>query len=197
MPKGTPLTPAELLRRRREIQRAAVDLFIQQGFNETSMQEVARAAGVGKSTLYDYFPSKDEILIAYVVDEVNRMTARAEEIIAQELNAAEKFRRIMRRHLEYMLENKQMYLRLSFETQRLSMDNQQRIQTHRHAYQDMLCDLVRQGIQNGEFRPVTPLLAVRGMFSLISAAAFTSRPTGTPQEMMAEVLDIVFKGLEA
>jgi AcrR family transcriptional regulator len=197
MPKGIPLTEEELTRRRREIFDAAMHLFVEKGFNETSMREIGEAAGVGKSTLYDYFPSKDEILISFVVEEVRQMTAWAEEIIAQELSAAEKLRRILRKHLEYMAANKLLFLKLTYETQRLSFESQQRIQMHRHAYQDMLCDLVREGIRNGEVRPVNPLMAIRGMFSLLTSAVYTSRPTGSPEEMLMEAFDIIFKGLEA
>jgi AcrR family transcriptional regulator len=197
MPKGVPLTEDELNRRRREILRTCLSQFAEKGFTETSMQTIAEAAGMGKSTLYDYFPSKDEIMIFFVVDEVRQLKAWAEEIIAQDMSAGEKLRRILRRHLEYTLANKKLFLRLTFEAQRLSFEKQQRIQLHRHAYQDMLCELVREGIRRGEFRPVNPLLTIRGMFSLLTTAVYTSRPTGTPEEMLMETFDIIFKGLEA
>jgi AcrR family transcriptional regulator len=196
MPKGIPLTEDELSRRRREIFDAATHLFAEKGFNETSMREIGEAAGIGKTTLYDYFPSKDEILISFVMEEVRQMTAWATKIIAQDASAGEKLRRILDRHLDYMVESKLLYLKLTFETQRLSFESQRRIQTLRHAYQDMLCDLVREGIQNGEFRPVNALMVVRGMFSMLTSAIYTSRPTGSPQEMLQDAFDIIFKGLE-
>ncbi len=68
MPKGIPLTQDEIEERRREITVAAVDLILTQGFNETSMREIANAAGIGKSTLYDYFANKDEIILFMVED---------------------------------------------------------------------------------------------------------------------------------
>ena len=196
MPKGIPLTESELDRRRGEIMDTAVRLFTEKGFNETSMRLIAEAAGVGKSTLYDYFPSKDEILIAYVLDEVRQVTRQAEQVIALDLGAGEKFRQILRRHMQYMLANKAVFMRLTFETQRLSYESQQRIQKERYAYQDMLSGLVRQGIRDGEFRAVNPLLAVRGMFSLLTAFIYTSRPTGTPDEMIQDAFDILFLGLQ-
>ena len=195
MPKGIPLTQEEITRRRGEILNAAMGVIVHKGFLETSMREIAEAAGVGKSTLYDYFPSKDEIMIAYVVDEVERLTAQAQAIIAQDISVSEKFRRIWHNHLQSMLANKHMYIKISFESQRLSLESQQRIQVHRHAYQDMLCELVEEGIRQGEFRPVNPLLAIRGMFSLITPVAYTSRPTGSPEQMLEEALDIIFNGL--
>jgi len=197
MPKGIPLTQEEITRRRGEILNAAMGVIVHKGFLETSMREIAEAAGVGKSTLYDYFPSKDEIMIAYVVDEVERLTAQAQAIIAQDISVREKFRRIWHNHLQSMLANKHMYIKISFEAQRLSLESQQRIQVHRHAYQDMLCELVEEGIRQGEFRPVNPLLAIRGMFSLVTPMVYTSRPTGSPEQMLEEGLDIIFNGLEA
>ena len=197
MPKGIPQTEDRLNRRRRAILDAVANLIIEKGFHETSMREIGIAAAIGKSTLYDYFPSKDDILIAYVAEEIHYITTQAEEIMAQKVSAPEKIRRIMLKQLEYMTANKPLYLRLSFEIQRLSFDSQQRIQQHRHAYQDMLCRLIEEGIQNGEFRPVNPLLAIRGMFAFMSSAVFTSRPTGSPEEMMLDAIDIIFKGLEA
>jgi AcrR family transcriptional regulator len=197
MPKGIPLTEQELNRRRKEILTASLQLFVQKGFTETSMREIARAAGVGKSTLYDYFSSKDEILIAYVVEEVQQLTAWAEEIIRLDISAADKFRRILHKHLEYMLANKLLFMKISIEAQRLGYESQQRIQTHRHAYQDMLCRLIEEGIRNGEFRQVNPLIAIRSMFSILTSSVYTSRPTGSPEEMLLEAFDVIFKGLEA
>jgi AcrR family transcriptional regulator len=197
MPKGVPLTEEELSRRRSEIFAAATHLFVEKGFNETSMREIGEAAGIGKSTLYDYFPSKDEILISFVMEEVREMTAWAIEIVRREVSAGKRLRLILERHLEYMVDSKLLYLKLTFETQRLSFESQQRVQTLRHAYQDVLCNLVREGIQSGEFRAVNPLMTVRGMFSMLTSAICTSRPTGTPQEMLHDALDIIFKGLEA
>lgn len=196
MPKGIPLTEEELFRRRLEISGTAMQLFVEKGFNETSMREIGEAAGVGKSTLYDYFPSKDEILISFIKEEVRQMTAQAEGIIALELSAAEKFRRILRKQMEYMAANRQLYLKLIFEAQRLSFESQKCIQMQRYAYQDMLCKLIEGGIQNGEFRAVNPLLTIRSMFSLLTSAVFTTRPTGSPEEMLSDVFDILFKGLE-
>ena len=63
MPKGIPLTEEEIERRRHEIFHCAVALILKQGFSSTSMQEIAQSAGVGKSTLYDYFPTKEHILL--------------------------------------------------------------------------------------------------------------------------------------
>ncbi len=197
MPKGIPLTEEEQQRRRKEIFDTSVHLFLEKGFNETSMREIAVAAGIGKSTLYDYFGSKDEILITYFEDEIQKITEHAKEIAEQDMSVSEKLRCIMHMHLEYLVDNKNLYLKLTVEAQRLSFQSQQEIQIARHAYQDMLRALVEEGIQNGEFREINPLFAARSIFTLLSIAVFTSRPTGTPAEMMEDAIEIFFKGVQA
>lgn len=197
MPKGIPLTEEQLHSRRKEIFDAAIKLFLKQGFYETSMREVAAAAQVGKSTLYDYFPSKEEIIIAYFTTEIQKITKEAQQIVQQDLSISEKVRRIVRMHLGYLVQSRQIFLKLSIEAQRLSLDSQNRIQVARHAYQDMLRELIEEGIRHGEFRPVNSLFAARSIFTLLSTVVYTTRPTGTPEEMLEEALGILFTGIQA
>ena len=197
MPKGIPLTEEQQRLRRKEIFDASVHLFLEQGFHETSMREIAEAAGMGKSTLYDYFESKDEILIFYFDIEIQKITANAQKIIQQDLSVSERLRQTMEMHLAYLIDKKLFFLKLTVEAQRLPLESQQQIQNLRHAYQDMLRSLIEEGIHNGEFREINPLFATRSIFTLLSTVVFTSRPTGTPEEMLQEAFGIFFTGIQA
>lgn len=44
---------------------AALELFAQKGFAETTVEDITEAADVGKGTFFNYFPSKDHILLAF------------------------------------------------------------------------------------------------------------------------------------
>lgn len=48
--------------RKKEIATAALELFAENGFEATSVSRIARMAGIGKGTVYEYFKSKDEIV---------------------------------------------------------------------------------------------------------------------------------------
>ncbi|WP_349741384.1 TetR/AcrR family transcriptional regulator [Roseateles cavernae] len=50
---------------KRLILQTAVDLMTQQGFDATTMKQIARAAGLGDATIYKYFPSKEKLVLAY------------------------------------------------------------------------------------------------------------------------------------
>jgi TetR/AcrR family transcriptional regulator, cholesterol catabolism regulator len=197
MPKGTPLTEEEQAKRRHEIFHQVVGVFLKKGFQETSMREIAEAAGLGKSTLYDYFKTKDDILVYFFEDQINDLTAAAQEIALKNITANERLRQVMKVHLEFLQAKKSLVMKLSLEAQRLKLESQKLLQTKRHAYQDLLCKLIEEGIQEGTFRKVDPLLATRMLLNTMSPVIFTSRPTGSPQEMMEETMDIFLKGLQA
>ncbi len=197
MPKGFPLTEEELSRRRHEIFEAALPLFLEKGFNETSMREIAEQAGMGKSSLYDYFMTKDDVLLWFIEDELMDVTAAARQIAAQPLPVLERLRQILRKHLEYMIASKELYMKLYFEVQRLSIQSQKRVQASRHAYQDLVRQLIEAGIHAGTFRPVNSLLVARLMIAAMTPTVFTSRPTGTPEKMMEDAFDIILRGIQA
>ena len=50
---------------RERLFRAALTLFAKKGFTETTVEDITNAADVGKGTFFNYFPSKDHILIAF------------------------------------------------------------------------------------------------------------------------------------
>jgi AcrR family transcriptional regulator len=196
MPKGIPLTEEDQSRRRHEIFHQVVSIFLKKGFQETSMQEIAAAAGLGKSTLYDYFKTKDEILIYFFEDQLADIAEAAQKIAVQNLPADQRLRQIMENYIENMQANRSLFLKLSLESQRLKLDSQRQIQKKRYAYQDLICALIDEGIREGVFRKVDSLLAARLLLSAVSPVVFGTRSTGTPQEMMGETLDIFFKGIE-
>jgi len=72
---------------RAEILKAAERVFQKWGINKTTMEDIAREAGKGKSTLYYYYQSKDEIFDAVVVNEFERILKKAKEL-AQEAKTA-------------------------------------------------------------------------------------------------------------
>lgn len=64
--------PPTQQRKRRQVLDAAAGLFMAQGYGATSMDAVARAAGVSKATLYAYFAGKDELFAAIVGEVCSR-----------------------------------------------------------------------------------------------------------------------------
>jgi AcrR family transcriptional regulator len=64
---------------RQRLFRAALNLFAQKGYMETTVEDITNAADVGKGTFFNYFPSKDHILIAFGEMQLAKLKAAAEE----------------------------------------------------------------------------------------------------------------------
>jgi TetR/AcrR family transcriptional regulator, cholesterol catabolism regulator len=196
MPRGIPITEEEIDRRRHEIFRSSIALIVKQGFTDTSMQEIAEAAGVGKSTLYDYFPTKDYVLIFVFEEELDILQKQAEGIAAQDIPAREKLAKILEIQLEFMTSKKNFMRETSLQVVHLGLAGQQRIMKKRHAYQDLLHRILVQGVREGAFRPINTRLVARALISIMEVVVYTTRPTGTPREMLADVLDIAMRGIQ-
>ena len=79
-------------RRRLHILRVATEMFSRQGYRKTSMDEVAQRAGVAKGTLYTYYATKNELLIAAIALEKREHIGEAMALLAPELPAVERLR---------------------------------------------------------------------------------------------------------
>jgi len=195
MPKGIPLTTELLEEKRAAIAHAAAELIFLNGFNETSVSQIARQTGIGKSTIYDYFSSKDEIILFLLDEPLAEVRIKAAEIAAAPGSIIERISQILEMHLDVLLRDKAFVFKLSFEFQRLPLNVQARHEKKRQAYQDLLVELIEKGIRDGVFRPVDPDIVMKTLLSILSSVVLTSRPTGTPQEMLKNALDLILKGL--
>jgi AcrR family transcriptional regulator len=195
MPKGIRLTAEEQASRRRAIFAATVKLILEKGFPETSMREIAEAAGMGKSSLYDYFKTKDDILLFIVQEETRAVVEKAQAIAALPLPPEVRLQRILAMHLRFMQANGYLLSRLSVEMQRLSPERQQGFQQERYAYQDTVAAVIQEGITQGCFRPVHPLHAARLLINSLLSVLYTTRPTASADEMLDETMTIFLKGI--
>src|SRR5271170_1560844 len=58
---------------------AALDLFARKGFVETTVEDITNVADVGKGTFFNYFPTKDHLLVAFSEMQLAKLQAAVEE----------------------------------------------------------------------------------------------------------------------
>ena len=61
---------------RADLEQVAFTLFASRGFDRTTVDEIAAAAGIGRRTFFRYFPSKNDIPWGAFEDELERMRVR-------------------------------------------------------------------------------------------------------------------------
>src|SRR3989442_8725453 len=88
-----------------EILRVAADKFSKQGYQATSLDEIAAEGGISRAAFYLYFPSKEELLRRIYSQVISTAQAAIEQIVAEEVPVPEKLRRIIRHQVRYMATN--------------------------------------------------------------------------------------------
>jgi AcrR family transcriptional regulator len=83
---------------------AAEKLFLQKGFENTSIEEVAKEAGLTKRTLYQYFNSKEDLFYAVALRGAKQLTFAYEEAMSKGHNALEKIRLANQAYLQFYLD---------------------------------------------------------------------------------------------
>lgn len=82
-------------RRRLHILRAATELFAQQGYRKTSMDEVAQRAGVAKGTVYTYYATKVDLAVAAIALEKREHLGAARRMLDPEISAEQRLRAVV------------------------------------------------------------------------------------------------------
>src|SRR5262245_3110917 len=65
---------------RERLFRAALELFGSKGYAETTVEDITEAADVGKGTFFNYFPSKEHILLAFGEMQLGKLEAAIAEV---------------------------------------------------------------------------------------------------------------------
>ena len=103
---------------RAEISRAALQLFLDEGYERVSMRRIADAVGYTPGALYAYFRDKDEILYALHVEGFARLRAAIRAIDALGLAPGERMFKLGQQYLRFAFENPRLY-ELMFITSRV------------------------------------------------------------------------------
>jgi AcrR family transcriptional regulator len=72
------------------LKQAAEQCVERHGVNKTTMEDIAKQAGVSRPTVYRYFSDRDELLLAVLADRANALTVRAHRYIATQSSLADK-----------------------------------------------------------------------------------------------------------
>ncbi len=194
MPKGIERTPQQNQTRRLEIAHAAADLIFRQGFAESSVSQIAAAAGIGKSTLYDFFKTKDEIILLLLEEPLAEIIRAAQQIVNDTGSVVDQIEQILHMHLGVLLRDRAFILKLSFESQRLPLRVQAQHEVKRQVYQDLIVELIKTGIADGSLRDIDADMLMKMLLTTLMTVVATARPVGTPREMLDKALNIVLRG---
>lgn len=102
------------VQKRTAILEAAEKLFLQRGYDNTSIDDVAKEAGFTKRTLYQYFIGKEDLFYAVSLKAARLLTAAYEEALSQGKNALDKIRLANRIYLQFYREYPGLFRLLNY-----------------------------------------------------------------------------------
>ncbi|RLD89826.1 MAG: TetR/AcrR family transcriptional regulator [Bacteroidetes bacterium] len=130
---------------RNRIIKVAQGIFKRFGFKKSTMDEIAVAAGKGKSTLYYYFKSKDEVFAAVVEKEGNTMFRELNKIITANIDSKLKIKKYIIKRMEMINELSNLYLAIKSDY----LNHFGFIQKYRVKYDEYEILLLEQILQDG------------------------------------------------
>lgn len=178
----------------------AASLFQTKGFDQTSMNDIARALGLGRSAVYHYFRSKEEILASLVESESATPSNELESIrAASGMTATEKLRHAVIGGVTRRLSGQSRFNMLSRLEPQIPEALRPQYNASRRHILDLYVALIEEGIASGEFRPVDPKIAA---FAVIGMANWTSNwysasGAKTPGEIGMLIADFAIHSLAA
>jgi len=129
----------------------AVNLIIEKGFKSASMREMAKNAGVSNPTIYNYFPTKEKILYAYVEQKHKETAMILQEI--EDFNTytlREQLQTLIETELELYLEDREFILQISdmvFHSGGLKLDS---LYSNNEVFTNMVEDMLNIAIEAEE-----------------------------------------------
>ena len=192
MPRETTTDP------RQEILRASARLFQQQGYDGTSMNDVAAALKLSKGGLYHHFQSKDEILfnlMSHAMDITEERVLNPAKAIS---DPEERLRVLIRRHIAVVLSERDREITVMLhENHPLSPPLRKRINARKKDYIHFLENLIGE-VQRarGSNTTVTPRAAAFALLGMINWIYQWYRSDGTLQEesIAQQYTEVFFSG---
>lgn len=191
--------PDSRMNMRNDIVKSAAGVFAKFGFKKTTVDDIAQALRKGKSSIYYYFNSKEDIFKAVVEKEADSLRAKIEEIMASEMDTIEKIRayvetrmlsvKVMSNYHTFVNDNDVSNLDL-IEKLRVKYDTEELI---------IIKMLLKEGMENGQFKIKDIELSSIALFTAMKGLEFPlfikSPKAHNLLTIIDDMLDILFYGL--
>jgi len=154
--------------KRDRIIEAAIQVLSKKGYHNTKMEEIAVVAGIGKGTIYEYFPSKLQLLQDILERSFYLYDHSIKADISNSLSAEQKIRRLVEAHLRFCQENKDLTRILFFDTEIIDNELRDWACQKRRLKEEHMQLLFAAAIHSGEIRDLdTKMLTIiiSGIFS--------------------------------
>ncbi|OAB53870.1 TetR/AcrR family transcriptional regulator [Pseudomonas thivervalensis] len=191
--------PQRLTERKREaILQAAIAEFRSSGFEITSMDRIAATAGVSKRTVYNHFPSKEELFAEILNRLWNSITAEQDMPYSPQTPLREQLQRLLQAKLHMLADENFLDLaRIAIAATIHSPERAQDMVSRMGQREEGLTAWIRQAQADGRLKPVEPAFAAQQMHGLLKTFAFWPQVSmGQPSLTREEQAHVIESALD-
>jgi AcrR family transcriptional regulator len=180
-------------KRRKEILEKALDIFVEEGFEDATYQKIADRSGITRTTLYIYFKNKKEIFNY----SIKQLLSKVEKDLLQlrkdkNMNAADRITSVVCAIIDILEANRRLLLvvlNYLFYISKSENDPDERVRRRTIRLRHILSAMVIEGVELGELAPVNIRTADDLLYGLIESAIF--RLTVLRRKSVQEIKDDV------
>jgi len=172
--------------RKEVILEKAAHLFRENGFNATSMRDLAENVGVEAASLYNHIRSKAELLQEICFKIANKFTGYMDEVSASDLSALGRIEAILRFHIRQMIHNYEEVYVSDREWKHLTDPYLSNFRNQRRTHRQRIASIISEGIRNGEIKNIDAPTAVLIMLHAIGGIESWHR---SRQKISGELLE--------
>jgi AcrR family transcriptional regulator len=178
----------------RKIVSAALALFKRHGFQATSLEQIADQAGMGKSTLYDYFKNKEELFVAAIQEANAQWFNEAESVFLETDEPIERLHRVANNILGFAEASnngeQRLFIEILMQTIMVGgvfFKKDELIRDFHQRYIKLVMNILLEGVSSGKLKPeiachaeklaINFLVFMDGMkyFALVASSHFDVR----------------------
>lgn len=172
--------------------------FAENSFHDVLMDDVARAAGVGKGTIYRYFPDKEALYFAVIFSGVEDLKRRIESTVLAQCRPEEAICELVNILVSFLTQNRFFFRLMNIEDSKVGGENtpnRKKWQKERGKLIGAIARLLEQARDAGALHAAHPRTDAHILMGMVRAALRYNQDNLTPQQISDEISRIYLHGI--
>lgn len=195
--KTAPKERAVARPRHAEVLQAAIRVFYRKGYRASTIQDVSDELNFTSAALYYYVKSKQELLVNIVMEPNKHLIKIAEHLLAMDIPAVERLRRIILEHVTFLLSKREMFGVMNRERVELDPDTAKTLAEYEERYYKLVRTIIAKAVDAGEIVVDNLSVATLALIGMVNWTTRWYREDGSqsPEQIAHHFFNIYFVGV--
>lgn len=180
------------------IKDVSIDLFYKKGYFASSISDIARAAGIQKSSIYYHYSNKEDILFDILKTTMIDLDANLDRLLKGVKGTEKRIRTAIHSHTLFHIERQKEVIISDSELRGLTADNYKTIIQMRDEYEHKFQSLIKTGIDEGIFAETNFKIFSYAIITMCTAVCIWFNPQGrlSKEEIAQIYTDFALKAIK-